>query len=88
MYRSILIITSLAFLSSCGDDKRKGNFELKGSFNNSKGETIYLEKLSGQQPVLVDSTSVEENGDFEFENYTPRIGFYRIKVNAQNFCDD
>jgi peroxiredoxin len=86
MYKPTLIIATLVILSSCGDDKRNNGFELKGTFQNTKGESIYLEKLSGQQPVIVDSTSVDENGNFEFTNYTPKIGFYRIKVTPQNFA--
>jgi peroxiredoxin len=86
MYKTTLIIASIALLSSCGEDKRSGNFELKGKFENSKGEPLYLEKLSGQQPVVVDSTTVDENGEFEFTNYVPKIGFYRIKVTPQNFA--
>ena len=27
-----------------------------------------------------------ENGNFEFTNYTPKIGFYRIKTNDKNFA--
>jgi len=74
------------FLIACGGQKKNGNFELKGNFTNSKGEMIYLEKFAGQQQIIVDSTTVEENGDFEFNNYTPGIGFYRIKVSPQNFA--
>ena len=86
MYKSITFIAALALLASCDSSKKNSSFELKGNFTNTKGETIYLEKLSGQQPVLVDSVVIDEKGDFEFSNYTPKIGFYRIKVNAQNFA--
>lgn len=86
MYKSIICVTSLALLVSCGQEKKSGNFQLKGNFTNTKGETIYLEKLSGAQPVIVDSTVINENGDFEFTNYAPRIGFYRVKLTPQNFA--
>ena len=88
-YKTSTLITGAVFsmmLVGCGGQKRSGNFELKGNFTNSKGEMIYLEKLAGQQPLIVDSTNVEENGDFEFTNYTPGIGFYRIKATPQNFA--
>jgi len=86
MYRSIICLGVVAMFASCGNSKKSGSFELKGNFTNSKGETIYLEKLSGAQPVVVDSTVVKENGDFEFTGYQPKIGFYRVKANAQNFA--
>lgn len=86
MYKSIAILTVIALLTSCGREKNNGNFELKGTFQNSKGEVIYLEKLAGQQPLVVDSASLNEKGEFEFLNYNPKIGFYRIRVTPQNFA--
>jgi thiol-disulfide isomerase/thioredoxin len=86
MYKSIICLASIALLISCSEHKKKGGFELKGKLSNSKGEMLLLEKLSGQQPVIVDSTEVDEEGNFEFTDYVPKIGFYRIKVNQQNFA--
>jgi peroxiredoxin len=86
MYRPIICLAAIALLASCGQDKKSGSFELKGNFTNTSGETIYLEKLSGAQPVVVDSTVIDEKGDFEFSEYTPKIGFYRIKLSPQNFA--
>lgn len=86
MYKSTSILVAALLLASCGNQKNNGGFELKGKFNNSKGEMLYLEKLSGPQPVVVDSAALNENGEFEFLNYAPKIGFYRIKVTTQNFA--
>lgn len=73
------------FAYACNNSKST-SFELKGKLNGSKGETLYFEKLSSQQPVLLDSVVLDENGEFEFLNYTPKIGLYRIKFNNQNFA--
>ncbi|MDO8999440.1 MAG: TlpA disulfide reductase family protein [Bacteroidota bacterium] len=86
MFRTISAIALMAILSGCSETKRTGNFELKGTLTNSNGETIYLEKLINPQPVTVDSAIVDEKGNFEFKTYTPNIGFYRIKLNQQNFA--
>ncbi|MEO6301909.1 MAG: DUF4369 domain-containing protein, partial [Bacteroidia bacterium] len=86
MFKTISAIAVIAILSGCGGTERTGNFELKGTFSNTNGETIYLEKLINPQPVIVDSTVIDEKGNFEFKNYTPNIGFYRIKLNMQNFA--
>jgi peroxiredoxin len=85
MQRIITGISLLALLASCGNKNKEG-FQLKGSFTNSNGEMIFLEKLLPKGPVTVDSTTVNDKGEFEFENYVPKIGFYRIKVNPQNFA--
>ena len=86
MYRSIICLVGVAVLYSCGGNKKNGNFELKGTFSNAQGETIYLEKLTGQNNVIVDSAVLDEKGDFQFVNYMPKIGFYRIKTSPQNFA--
>ncbi len=86
MFKTISAIAAIAILSGCGETGRTGSFELKGTLSNSNGETIYLEKLINPQPVVVDSTVIDEKGNFEFKTYTPHIGFYRIKLNQQNFA--
>ena len=86
MQKLIISLSTIALLASCGDAKKNGSFELKGTLTDTKGETIYLEKLTNPQPVTIDSTVIDENGNFEFTNYTPKIGFYRIKTSAQNFA--
>jgi thiol-disulfide isomerase/thioredoxin len=86
MYKSIIGIGAIAVFASCDPSRKSGNFELTGNFTNSKGEMLYLEKLSSTQPQLVDSTVIDENGNFRFNGYTPSIGFYRVKVSPQNFA--
>lgn len=86
MFKTISAIAAIAILTGCGETRRTGSFELKGTLSNSNGETIYLEKLINPQPVIVDSTVIDEQGNFEFKTYTPKIGFYRIKLNQQNFA--
>ncbi|HQQ93647.1 MAG TPA: TlpA disulfide reductase family protein [Bacteroidia bacterium] len=72
--------------AACDNKQKSTGFQLKGQLKASKGETIYFEKLSGPQPVLLDSTVLDENGNFDFSSYTPKIGFYRLKLNNQNFA--
>ena len=82
---TLLTITAAAIgLASCSDTNQ-GGFELKGKFKNGNGERLILEKLS-QQPIAVDSAIVDSEGNFVFENYVPKIGFYRIKVSEENFA--
>lgn len=86
MQKTLLALGTLFALASCGDKGKTTGFNLKGTFKNSNGELIYLEKLVNTGPVKVDSTTLNEKGEFEFNNYTPNIGFYRVKVDQQNFA--
>lgn len=86
MYKIILSLSTIALLASCGEAKKTGSFKLTGTLTDTKGETIYLEKLTNPQPVLIDSAVIDDKGNFTFTNYTPKIGFYRLKANQQNFA--
>ncbi len=86
--KNVLKLVALALvLYSCGSNHKKTNttFELKGILTDTKGETLYLEKLASQTPLRVDSCVLDEKGNFSFENYVPTLGFYRIKISDQNF---
>lgn len=75
-----------AFLYSCGGSKNTSGFELKGTFLNSKGESVYLEKLSQKGTEIVDSTTIDDKGEFVMNQYSPSIGFYRLRINNANFA--
>ncbi|MGZ3931485.1 MAG: DUF4369 domain-containing protein, partial [Bacteroidia bacterium] len=87
MKKIIIAFVSLAVLAACSPDKKKGSttFELKGTLSNSGGETIYLEKLDSQRPVVVDSAALDDQGNFVFNSYAPPLGFYRIRVTDRSF---
>jgi peroxiredoxin len=85
MQKLIIALAAVVALSSCQEEKT-GTFELKGTLTNANGEMLFLEKLTNPQPILVDSVILDEKGNFEFTNYQPRIGFYRIKTSQQNFA--
>ena len=63
MQKSIICLSLIVLGFSCSESKKNSDFELKGTFTNTKGETIYLEKITSTQPVLVDSTVIDENGN-------------------------
>ncbi|MCE3227943.1 MAG: alkyl hydroperoxide reductase [Bacteroidetes bacterium] len=86
LINALVAIAAVVTFSSCSEPEKTSGFELKGTLSNSKGEMLFLEKLTNPAPVLVDSVIVDENGNFEFKDYKPFIGFYRIKTSPQNFA--
>ncbi|MCA0429257.1 MAG: AhpC/TSA family protein [Bacteroidetes bacterium] len=86
MKKIITIALGTLIFTSCTNSKKNAPFELKGILTDSKGETLILEKLVSPQPIVVDSAIINDKGEFEFVNYKPHIGFYRIKLSQSNFA--
>jgi peroxiredoxin len=80
-------MASAGLLLAACNTSGNGKFSLKGKLTDSKGETVYLEKLASQQPEVLDSVQVDGEGNFEFnKDYKIKIGFYRIKTSPRDFA--
>ena len=84
MYRLFITLSVIFLFTACDQNKNNGAFELKGKISGSNGETLYLEKLTNPQPVVVDSAVLNNDGEFEFKNYLPKLGFYRVRTDPRN----
>lgn len=88
MKNFLVIAVCSAALFSCNSSGNKNNtgFEIKGQLTNTKGETIYLEKLTQTGVEAVDSSNISEEGSFLMNSYSPKVGFYRLKISDSNFA--
>jgi peroxiredoxin len=80
-----LVLTALYSCTNSGT-KNSSGFEIKGTLSNSKGETIYLEKLAQTGVSKVDSSTINEKGEFLMNAFSPSIGFYRLRITDANFA--
>ena len=64
MKKFIGTLLILLLLSSCADEKPKGNLQITGNVKGLKKGTLYIQKLRDTTLVLMDSIVV--NGDSEF----------------------
>lgn len=80
-----LVLTALYSCTNSGS-KNSSGFEIKGTLSNSKGEVIYLEKLAQQGVSKIDSTTINEKGEFLMNSFSPSIGFYRLRITDANFA--
>lgn len=80
-----LVLTALYSCTNSGS-KNSSGFEIKGTLSNSKGEVVYLEKLAQTGVSKVDSTSINEKGEFIMNSFSPSIGFYRLRISDANFA--
>lgn len=84
------ILLCIMLFASCSKEK----FTVNGEISESKDEVLYLENMSLDGPVIVDSVKLGEDGKFEFKvdamlsadtvktpNYYPE--FYRLRIKDQ-----
>jgi len=87
MKKITLIAIAITALYSCNNSsKNSSGFELKGTLTNTKGEPVYLEKLSQTGVTVVDSSVINEKGEFMMNSYSPSVGFYRLRITTSNFA--
>ncbi|MES2515951.1 MAG: TlpA disulfide reductase family protein [Bacteroidota bacterium] len=87
MKKIITLSLAVIALYSCSpSETNTSGFELKGNLSNSKGESIYLEKLSQAGTETIDSTTIDEKGEFLLNHASPGLGFYRLRITSANFC--
>lgn len=87
MRKTVLNIFSVAFLSlaavaitSCSDKK----FKVTGTITDAKDSVLYLENMSLNGPVKVDSVKLNEKGEFSFsEKASEEPEFYRLRIDGQ-----
>ena len=86
MNKIIIAAFLISLFNACNNSKTSSKFEIKGNLLNSKSESIYLEKLTQKGPTIVDSAIIDEKGEFLIHNYSPSVGFYRLRLTNANFA--
>lgn len=78
----ILVIAAIPLIvASCGDS----GFVAKGKLDNAKGETVVLEHLSTRKITPIDSVKLDENGEFKLSTQLKGTGYYRLRLNQNNY---
>jgi peroxiredoxin len=79
MKGAVLFAVALA-LASCSKEK----FHINGTITEAKDSILYLENISLDGPVAVDSVKLDETGSFEFsEERLEAPEFYRLRIANQ-----
>lgn len=84
--KSILIVILGVSLFACADpaSTKEGNIIISGSLDNLAGKRLTLEQFVNNQPVIVDSSIVADNGHYELAVTAEKMDFYRITSSPQN----
>jgi len=80
---NLLAAATISLFAACTNDSGKVN--ISGTINEGKGEKLALFHLAGNNPVLVDSVTLGENGSFKFMPQVEKGGpdFFCLMLNGQ-----
>lgn len=69
-------------LASCGHKKQ---ITITGSLENGAGKVVYIEELSPEGPLFLDSITLDSKGSFSFKYDMPYKTFYNLHVNQYDY---
>ena len=77
MKKILSVITLTVLIASCGQDRKA---RVQGSFSGLSHDTVLLEMVTTQGRRIVDSTVIDQGGDFRFRVKLPEKGpvFYNL----------
>jgi len=89
MKKTILTVVIATLLFACENNEQpKSDYPITGDLTNlNEGTMIYLDYLSTTQIIPKDSCTVDMDGHFGFNNPINDLGYYRLRINNQNFIN-
>ncbi|OFY93983.1 MAG: hypothetical protein A3K10_08345 [Bacteroidetes bacterium RIFCSPLOWO2_12_FULL_31_6] len=88
MRNFILFTTFSILLFSCGEKQPYKDSSISGKITNLyEGSSVYLDYLTPQQIITKDSAKVDEEGNYSFAIQIDKLGYYRLRINNQNFIN-
>lgn len=79
---TIFAVSAAVVLTICSCTGR--SFNVSGTITEAKDSVLYLENMSLNGPVAIDSVKLSESGTFSFSHQTPEAPeFYRLRIAGQ-----
>lgn len=81
MKKLFIITAAVCLITSC-QEKKYGAFTVSGKIDNAAGQKLFLQELpfGGEQPVILDSTTLKTSGSFELRGIGKEEGLYRVVI--------
>jgi peroxiredoxin len=81
---SVLITIVIFSCNANGGSTKEGNIHVTGTLENLAGKKLQLEQFVNNQPEIVDTSIVGEDGSFDIAITSNITDFYRLSVSPQN----
>lgn len=87
-WQTLTAVLPIVILAACSNTnpQPKGDTEIKGKLNNGNGGSVYLDLMSTQGFVPVDTAVMDEKGEFTMNLDVKEPGFYRLKTSDRSFA--
>ena len=80
LFSAAAVVAATFAFTACQEKK----FHVEGTITNAKDSTLFLENMSLQGPVTVDSVKLDDSGEFSFSGKSPEAPeFYRLRIAGQ-----
>ena len=82
LYSAAVVVMAALTFASCSNKK----FHINGNITEAKDSMLYLENISLDGPVAIDSVKLGEDGSFAFEETAKDSvcpDFYRLRIAGQ-----
>jgi len=70
-------------LTTCSREKK--NFTVSGNLTGNEGTRIFLKEMTTSELIPVDSTSLDESGNFILKGYTDIVRFFTLYASEDDF---
>lgn len=77
-----LILVAVLLLSACGN---RNNIVIEGTLANGAGKTIYIEEMTPDTRLFLDSIKLDNKGHFRFKYEMPYKTFYNVHINEDDY---
>ena len=72
----------LVFLASCGS---KDDIVIEGTLENGAGKTVFIEEMTPESRLFLDSITLDNKGHFSFRYAMPYKTFYNVHVSNEDY---
>ncbi len=81
MKKAVLFVPLILLFACSG----KNTIHIQGNFIKAKNKVVYLDEMSINESVNLDSTEVKKGGAFHFRFKAEAPSFYQLKITPNNF---
>ena len=86
--RYIIFSTLIIFLFSCQNQQAPTDVSISGNITNlTEDGQLFLDYLTPTQIIVKDTAIIDSDGNYNFDYQIETLGYYRLRINNQNFIN-